>query len=169
MSRPTLVLTEWSKVGPRQAPLLGGLSLTGADRRLLERLAHTSLRVTELREGLEVAVGPHLGSVTLEALRIDLVPKLGLERVLEMAAYGLGLGELTLVSGAGDYRAGSRGLVELLGVALLRAVEEAVRGGLLEDYRTVEDWRDTPRGRVLAPRRPPGHRVICRYQELTLD
>lgn len=171
MSRapPLLEVTEWSRTGPEQAPLLRGLGLTAADRRLLAALAQrASLRVEELRRGLRVEVGPHVGSVSLSALRIDVRPKLDLGTVLAMAAYAFRLRDLALAGRGGRHPAAARGFVDLLGLALLEQARRLARGGLLQLYREREGDLAAPRGRIVAGRAAVG-RLRCRYAEPAAD
>ncbi len=168
-SPPCLEITEWSRTGPEQAPWLRNLTLTAADRRLLDALAaRSSLRVEELRHGLQVEVGPHVGSVSLSALRIDVRPKLALDAVLAMAAYGFRLRDLVLTEGGGRHPAATRGFVDLLGLALLSLTRRLARGGLLRLYREQDAELASPRGRIMAAWATPG-RLRCRYAEPAVD
>jgi len=96
-SRPTLHIREWSATTP-DTPLAGallpGVRLTDADRALIGELeGRTSLRFTELRSGLAVSVGPHIGTVTLTGLRIVIMPKLRIDHLMRMVAYAFDLSD----------------------------------------------------------------------------
>jgi hypothetical protein len=96
-SRPTLHIREWSATTP-DSPLAGallrGVRLTDADRALIGELeGRTSLRFTELRSGLAISVGPHIGTVTLTGLRIAIMPKLRIDHLMRMVAYAFDLSD----------------------------------------------------------------------------
>lgn len=173
---PTLQVREWSRTAPGlsgQEVLLRGLTLTEADRELLDELARrTSLRVEELRQGLLIEVGPHIGTVTLNGLRIVIMPKLRLDSLMRMVAYAFDLSDLALTHTRSDYTPASHGLLDLLGLSLLRTVERIARGGLLPRYRQMEEELGSPRGRIsmhhLATR--PGKACLrCTFDDLTAD
>lgn len=173
---PTLQIREWSRTAPGlsgQGRLLCGLTLTETDRQILDALArHTSLRVEELRRGLLIEVGPHIGTVTLSGLRIVIMPKLRLDRLMQMVAYAFDLSNLVLTRSRSDYLPAGSGFLDLLGLSLLQAVERIARGGLLSDYRQVEEELISPRGRIhmhhLATR-PGTVRLRCTFDDLTTD
>ncbi len=176
MSRPTLRIHEWSSLVPDSTgdgSLLAGVRLTAADRELLAEMeGRSTLRLTELRSGLAVSVGPHVGTVSLNALRIVIMPKIRIENLMRLVAYAFDLSDLTVTGTRTDYASADEGLIDLLGVALLQAVERIARGGLLPDYRSRVEDLATPRGRLdlrhiaTHPRRST---LRCRYDDLTVD
>ena len=173
---PTLRIREWSRVAPAdrgEGLLLRGLTLTAADRELLAGLARrTSLRVEELRQGLLIEIGPHIGTITLSGLRLIVLPKLRLDRLMQMIAYAFGLSELALTRPDSDYTPAGYGLIDLLGLALLQAVEYLARGGLLPCYQERQEELASPRGRIhmrYAAGRPAGTRLRCTFEQLTTD
>ena len=174
--RPTLRIREWSSLSPDSAgdgALLRGLTLTAADQELLAELeGRSSLRFTELRAGLAVSVGPHIGTVSLSSLRIVIMPKIRIDNLMRLVAYAFDLSDLTVTKTRTAYDTADEGLIDLLGVSLLRAVERIARGGLLPDYQTRNEDLATPRGRLdmrhigTHPRRAT---LRCTYDDLTVD
>ena len=175
-ARPTIRIREWSSLSPDSTgdgALLRGLTLTAADHELLAELeGRSSLRFTELRAGLAVSVGPHIGTVSLSSLRIVIMPKLRIDNLMRLVAYAFDLSDLTVTKTRTAYDTADEGLIDLLGVSLLRAVERIARGGMLPDYQTRNEDLATPRGRLdmrhiaTHPRRAT---LRCTYDDLTLD
>lgn len=176
MHPPVLHIREWSSMSPEtpgDGALLRGVRLTDADRKLLGELeGRASLRFTELRSGLAIAVGPHVGSVSLSGLRIVIMPKLRIDNLMRMVAYAFDLSDLTVTETRTTYATAEHGLIDLLGRSLLRAVERIARGGLLPDYQSRDDDLATPRGRLdmrhiaTYPRRAT---LRCTYDDLMVD
>ena len=176
MNLPTLRIHEWSSVDPGSTDngaLLAGVRLSAADRELLAELdARSTLRITELRSGLAVSVGPHVGTVSLSGLRIVIMPKIRIDNLMRLVAYAFDLSDLTVSGTQTDYVSADEGLIDLLGVSLLRAVERIARGGLLPDYQSRSEDLATPRGRLdmrhiaTHPRRST---LRCNYDDLTVD
>lgn len=173
---PVLRVHEWSTTSPDtrvDGALLRGVRLTSADRELLRDLeSRTSLRHAELRTGLSFKVGPHIGSVSLSALRIVIVPKIGIENLMRMVAYAFDLSDLMVTETRTTYANAEVGLIDILGLSLLRAVERIARGGLLPNFESLEADLATPRGRLdlrhIATR--PRHATLrCSYDDLTFD
>jgi len=175
-TRPTLRIREWSSLSPDSTgdgALLRGLRLTAADQELLAELeGRSSLHFTELRSGLALSVGPHIGTVSLSSLRIVILPKIHLDNLMRLVAYAFELSDLTVTRTRTVFDTADEGLIDLLGVSLLRAVERIARGGLLPDYQTRNEDLATPRGRLdmrhiaTQPRRAT---LRCTYDDLTLD
>ncbi|NCA71733.1 MAG: hypothetical protein EOM91_16970 [Sphingobacteriia bacterium] len=176
MKAPTLQVSEWSSTTPDSpvaGALLRGLRLTDADRALIAELeGRASLRFTELHSGLAISVGPHIGTVSLTSLRIVIMPKLRIDHLMRMVAYAFDLSDLIVTQTRTSYAMAEHGLIDLLGVALLRAVEQLARGGLLPDYQSRSEDLATPRGR-LDLRHIATHArratLRCTYDDLTLD
>lgn len=167
---PVLTLREWSRATPEDTPLLRKRCLTDADRRVLAGLArHTSLRVVELRQGLLVEVGPHIGTVALSGIRIDILPKLRLDRVMALVTQAFTLDDLCLLPEVGEQTPAAQGFVDLLGLALLRGVRSLVRRGLTRRYQAREESLSCPQGRIDFRRRisaPRQAALPCRFQDL---
>ncbi|MFO1434200.1 MAG: hypothetical protein U1F76_29630 [Candidatus Competibacteraceae bacterium] len=147
--------------------------MTAADRESLGALRQcTSLRVEELRQGLLIEVGPHIGSLTLSGLRLIILPKLRLDTLMAMVAYAFDLSDLVLMDRPVDYDSTAHGLVDLLGFTLWRAVERIARGGLLSRYQERAEELSSPRGRIdmhAAAGRPRQPVLHCHFHELTTD
>ncbi len=169
---PVLRIREWSRIGPEDTSVLRNLSLNEADRRLLADLAgHSSLRVEELRRGLRIEIGPHIGSVSLSALRLVILPNLRLDRLMAMVAYAFELSDLVLIPGINRYTAADTGLVDLLGLALLHELRRLARGGLLCDYQETKAELASVRGRIDLRHAALGRRPLlrCTFAELSSD
>jgi len=140
---------------------------------MLVRLeSDSSLRVLELRQGLRVEIGPHIGSISLSGVRLVVRPKLGLKQVLRMVAYALELGDLVLADHPIGVDVGEHGLIDLLGIALLRAAERLARGGLLPIYLEHVDDLSSPRGRIdvrHAAIHPRTGKLRCTFDDFTTD
>ena len=175
-ARPVLQVREWSSTTPDMpggGSLLRDVSLSAADRELIAELeGRTSLRFTELRSGLAVSVGPHVGTVNLSSMRLVILPKLRIDNLMRMVAYAFDLSDLMVTEMRTTYESADHGLIDLLGVSLLRAVERIVRGGLLPTYQSRSEDLATPRGR-LDLRHIASHprRAIlrCTFDDLTVD
>ena len=174
--RPVLQVREWSSTTPDMpgsGSLLRDVRLSSADRELIAELeGRSSLRFTELRSGLSVSVGPHIGTVNLGSMRLVILPKLRIDNLMRMVAYAFDLSDLLVTEMRTTYESADHGLVDLLGVSLLRAVERIVRGGLLPTYQSRTEDLATPRGRLdlrhiaSHPRRAS---LRCTYDDLTVD
>ncbi|MBV5272247.1 MAG: hypothetical protein JZU52_00955 [Lamprocystis purpurea] len=175
-SRPTLHIREWSATTP-DSPLAGallrGVRLTDADRALIGELeGRASLQFTELRSGLAISVGPHIGTVNLTGLRIVIMPKLRIDHLMSMVAYAFDLSDLIVTETQTTYATSDQGLIDLLGLALLRAVERIARGGLLPEYESRHEALPTPRGRLDLRHIATHARLAtlrCTYDDLTTD
>lgn len=173
---PVLQIREWSTTTPDTpgvGALLRGLRLTEADRELLAELeGRASLRFTELRSGLSISVGPHIGTVSLSGLRLVIMPKIRIDNLMRMVAYAFDLSDLLVTETRTTYTAADHGLIDLLGLSLLRSVERIARGGLLPNYQARNEDLATPRGRLdmrhiaTHPRRAT---LRCTYDDLTVD
>lgn len=175
-SPPVLRVREWSTTTPDTpdaGALLRDVRLSVADRELIAELEErTSLRFTELRSGLSVSVGPHVGTVSLSSVRLVILPKLRLDNLMRMVAYAFELSDLLVTESRTTYESAEHGLVDLLGISLLRAVERIVRGGLLPTYQSRNEELPTLRGRLdlrHIATRPRRATLCCTYDDLTVD
>jgi 5-methylcytosine-specific restriction enzyme subunit McrC len=170
---PTLTIREWSHTTPADSPLLQDVKLSNADREFLDGLARcTSLRVEELRQGLAIEVGSHIGAVTLSGLRIVIQPKLRLDRLMALIAYAFDLAELKLGPMGDGYAASKGGFADMLGLSLLQTVKHIARRGLLPQYQYRAEELGSPRGRIdlrHTATKPPSTRLRCHFAELTTD
>jgi 5-methylcytosine-specific restriction enzyme subunit McrC len=173
---PSVQIGEWSTLTP-DSPVAGsvlrGVVLSAADRELLAELeGRASLRITELRTGLAISVGPHIGTVNLSCLRLVVMPKIRIDNLMRMVAYAFELSDLLVTDTRTTYAMAEHGLIDLLGLSLLRSVERIALGGLLPDYQTRSEDLATPRGRLdmrhisMHPRKAT---LRCCYDDLTVD
>jgi len=175
MNVPTIRLREWSAVQPDAAAgvTLRGLRLNAGDRRLLDELqAHTSLRVRELRQGLGVETGAHVGVVRLSQVRIVILPKLDIAHLMRLIACACDFSDLAFDQAPCDYAISDQGLSDWLGLALLHAGERIWRGGLLRRYQPCQAELSTPRGRIdlrQAATQPRRSTLYCEFETLTTD
>jgi 5-methylcytosine-specific restriction enzyme subunit McrC len=173
---PVLQVREWSNTTPDTSGigmLLRDVRLSATDRELIAELERrTSLRFTELRSGLSLSVGPHIGTVNLSSLRLVILPKLRLDNLMRMVAYAFDLSDLVITETRTTYESAEHGLIDLLGLSLLRAVQRIVRGGLLPTYQSRNEDLATPRGRLdlrHIATHPRLASVRCTYEDLTVD
>ncbi len=173
---PSVQIGEWSTITP-DSPVVGsvlrGALLSAADRELLAELeGRVSLRITELRTGLAISVGPHIGTVSLSCLRLVVMPKIRIDNLMRMVAYAFELSDLVVTETRSTYATAEHGLIDLLGLSLLRSVERIARGGLLPDYQSRCEDLATPRGRLdmrHISTHPRQATLRCRYDDLTVD
>lgn len=139
---------------------------------VVEALARrTSVRIEALPQGLRIAVGPHVGTVTLSQLRLVIEPKLRLDALMTMIAYAFELTDCALTPSYSRLLPAPTGLTDLLGVALLEALAHIRRQGLVQRYQDRHQALSSPRGRIVMGRSNERHgqRVLnCHFQELTL-
>jgi hypothetical protein len=115
---------------------------------------------------------PHIGTVTLTGLRIVILPKLRIDHLMRMVAYAFALSDLIVTETQTTYGTSDQGLIDLLGLALLRAVERIARGGLLPEYQSRHEDLPTPRGRMDLRHIATHARLAtlrCTYDDLTTD
>jgi 5-methylcytosine-specific restriction enzyme subunit McrC len=176
ISPPVLHVREWSSTtpdSPGAGAVLRDVRLSAADRALVGELeGRVSLRVTELRSGLSISVGPHIGTVNLSSMRLVILPKLRLDNLMRMVAYAFDLSDLLVTETRTTYGAAEHGLIDLLGVSLLRALEGIARGGLLPTYQSRSEDLATPRGRLdmrHIATHPHRAALRCNFDDLTVD
>ncbi|MDP3273836.1 MAG: hypothetical protein Q8Q09_01485 [Deltaproteobacteria bacterium] len=175
-SPPVLQIREWSRTTPacpHAGALLREARLSESDRALLATLERTaSIRFTELRSGLAVAVGSHIGTITLSALRVVIMPKIRIESLMRMVAYAFDLSDLVVRDTESTFAPADHGLMDLLGLSLLRAIDHIARGKILPKYEPHDEDLASPRGRIdmrhLATR-ARGPTLRCTLDELTRD
>lgn len=175
-SPPTLRVREWSKTTPDTptvGALLRGVRLSKMDLQLLEQLSGRSgIHFTELRAGLAISTSSYIGTINLSALRLVVMPKLRIDNLMQMVAYAFNLSDLVVTNTPTTYVTAEHGLIDLLGLSLLRAAERIARGGILPDYQHRHEDLATPRGRLdmrhiaTHPRRAT---LRCTYDDLTID
>jgi 5-methylcytosine-specific restriction enzyme subunit McrC len=176
----TVVMREWSKIDANTEPALRGRRLSVREAKMLAQLsARTSLRVEELRQGLSVRVGSHVGVVPLDGLQILILPKLAVGSLMRVIAYSVGLGALVqdTKTDAALSPEQTPGADFLMGLAALylHEVERVFRKGLVPSYVEESDTLVSIRGRVDLRRwqsQTPVARlrgVQCSFQSLSKD
>lgn len=173
---PILYMREWSTLTPESpgaGAVLRGIRLTAEDRAFIATLEQrSSLRFVELRDGLSISVGPHIGTVSLSGFRVVVMPKLRIDNLMRMVAYAFDLSDIAVSESLTSYRRSNAGLVDLLGLSLLREVERIARSGLLPNYEARHEDLATPRGRLdlrHAATHPRSATLRCTYHDLTVD
>jgi hypothetical protein len=155
---PVLQVREWSTTMPSTpsgGALLRDVRLSAADRKLIAELeGRASLRFTELRSGLSVSVGPHIGTVNLSSIRLVILPKLRLDNLMRMVAYAFDLSDLLVTETCTTYESAEHGLMDLLGVSLLRSRRAHRPGWAAADVPVAQRG---PR-HAARPPRPAPHR-----------
>lgn len=160
-----------------ETKVVDGVHLSRSDRALCagERLA-SRIGVRELAGGrLEVAAGPYVGVVRLDACEIRVLPKyLGTELdVLRMLEFAAGR-DLPALDVPRTVREGAPQLRDLVALLVTEECERLLAGGVRRDYTTVEDDLPAVRGRLLADRQLTRHhgrpdRLACRFDEHDTD
>lgn len=153
-----------------------GLELGADDRERLRGLRGGALEVDELRSGLRLRTHAQVGVVQLDAMRLEIVPKLagGITRVGQMIQWTLGVGHLDPLDFPADIDPEGRSLVDVIVALLVRRCEDVLRRGLVTEHREHDDLLPFVRGRFLADRqvlRRFGRldRLHCRFDERTAD
>ncbi|MBK7402850.1 MAG: hypothetical protein IPJ34_43150 [Myxococcales bacterium] len=146
---------------------------TAAARGLAEQLSTNQvLHVVELREGLEVEAGAHVGRIQLDDVAISIEPKVGTDELLSLFRYAYSLRDLRRFDSVA-FSTGSL-LQDLLADQLLAEATNLWRYGLARRYVDRRELLATPRGRLdmlaLARRWPvTDARLPCHYAERSTD
>ncbi len=170
---PLVCLSEWQSIH------LAGKALSDEDRHLVERLSNETdsrLGIDELRTGLRISARSWVGVVRFSSFELQVVPKLVGQHLdlLKLIDFATGLECLSRYPAVHTFEAEGTSLLDLIALLLAEACERLVRGGLLADYREVEDDLPVVRGRMLLDRqmrRRMGRidRLECRFDEQTTD
>jgi len=123
-----------------------GVDLSTAEVAALQRLAGATVVPSMSQPGsFDVSPGSTVGVLTVDERRIVLEPKVPIDRVLFLLSYALDPVRwqdlMTTYGTAPD-------LPEAMAAALASAVRDALRPGLLQGYRHVEETAQTVRGRI---------------------
>ena len=97
----SITLSEWETLTPANCPLLANRFLddTVECRRVVEALSHKRmLRLTELKQGLQISAFSHVGRVRVGDLSITVLPKLKSTSLLRLLRYVFGFRQLKLIS-----------------------------------------------------------------------
>ena len=169
-------MREWSTVKPSskgEGSKLWGVRLTERDHELLAELrGRSGMSFTELRDGLSITAKSYIGTVNLEHVRVVITPKIQIQNLMRLVAYAFDLSDLTLTDTSTSFAADEEGMIDLLGLSLLQAVERIARGGLLPNYQTQNEDLSTLRGRLdmrYLATHPRRSTLRCVYDDLTVD
>lgn len=149
-SLTSITLSEWEKQGPADCADLVSriLDATPSSRDLIERLkAGNLLKLTELRQGLEIQAFSHVGRLRIGDLSVTVQPKIRGTSLLGLLRYAYGLRRLNLLSDAA-HLVERGGFEDLLICQLNTEVQELVSRGLLRTYVRQEERLASPRGRI---------------------
>lgn len=152
-ARVAVRLSEWTRLGPGregQEGRLAGLSL-GDDphtRALAEALSRSGVvTITELRGGLAVETGSHVGRVVVGPLDLTILPKVAWVRWRTLFGFALRLRGLSRSDEAAT-PVGASSLHDLLVLELVAEVRDLLGRGLHREYVRHRADLATPRGRL---------------------
>ena len=146
----SISLSEWETRSPTTCHELAGLFLepSASSQRVADAL-NTSrrLRLTELKDGLEVSSFSHVGRVRIGELNITILPKLKAASLLRLLRYAYGFRRLELISDS-THLADQCGFEDLLISQLNAEAQELVSRGLQRAYVRKDERLASPRGRI---------------------
>lgn len=151
-----LQLSEWEPSGP--------LTLTSAQRRVLETRFEAVVRATGHGDEVTVRPGGVVGSVSVGGVPIVVRPKIPIDRVLFMTAYAA---DPFRWDEAWSAIAGVDDLEDGMAALFVEACRRTLQWGLLRSYRTVEADLPMVKGRVrwnVQARRPAPLPIASRFQ-----
>jgi 5-methylcytosine-specific restriction enzyme subunit McrC len=145
-----ITLTEWETVSPGNRHELADcfLDSTAESRRIADSLnASRMLRLTELKDGLEISATSFVGRVRIGDLSITVLPKLKPISLLRLLRYAYGFRRLELISDV-DQFVEQCGFEDLLVSQLNAEVQELLSRGLQKAYVQRFERLGSPRGRI---------------------
>ena len=164
-----ITLSEWER------RLVPSLTLTEEDRRLVDAISQSDdcrLSIDELVTGLLICARSWVGVVRFSSFKIQIVPKLagGHLGLVELIDFTSGLNCLVRHPAVRSFESAGSSLLDLIALLFVESCEALVRGGLLADYREVEDELPVLRGRLrvreqVLERFGRIDRLACRYDE----
>lgn len=170
---PIIRLSEW------KSRCIEGLTLGPEDRALAARICGPTSRqmqIDELRSGLRISARSWVGVVRFSSFELQIVPKLAGRNVglVKLIDFTSGLDCLRRFAAVQEFESKGNSLFDLIALLHAEACESIARGGLLADYREVEEDLPVVRGRLLVAQqylRRFGQvdRVECRYDEQVTD
>jgi 5-methylcytosine-specific restriction enzyme subunit McrC len=105
------------------------------------------LRLTELRQGIEISAFSHVGRVRIGDLSITVVPKLHSASFLRLLRYAFGFRGLKLMSDS-THLVEQCGFEDLLICQLNAEAQELISRGLQRTYVEKNEQLSSPRGRI---------------------
>ncbi|QDU09062.1 McrC family protein [Gimesia aquarii] len=146
----TITLSEWETLTPENYPALAGISfdLSIESRRVVNDLnSSQKLKLTELRDGIEISSFSHVGRIRVGQLQITILPKLKTSSLLRLLRYAFGFRRLNLISESAHLY-DRCGFEDLLISQLNAEAQELISRGLRKSYVRVDDRLASPRGRI---------------------
>jgi 5-methylcytosine-specific restriction enzyme subunit McrC len=144
-------LREWQTISPdtEEGECLSGLELSNESARELAKSLTSSgtLKIHELRNGIEISSRSHVGRLTLGNLCITIEPKIPGPHLLSLFRYAYDLRNLHLYLPTG-YKIGDSLFPDLLIAQLLTEVRELLSRGLCRRYEPTDEDLVCPRGRL---------------------
>ncbi|MBK8695355.1 MAG: hypothetical protein IPN17_24555 [Deltaproteobacteria bacterium] len=147
------------------------VELTPEEVRVLrESRAELKVLATGIAGRYDIETAQHVGTIVGSSLRVLIEPKISMSRALYLVGYAteaMRIGAVTQLGQDAD-------LLSAMQVLFAEALDRALYGGLVRDYRGHEEALVAPRGRIgieaLVTRRfgvfPP---VDCAFDEYTVD
>lgn len=145
-----ITLSEWETLSPENCPALAGLSFDHSigSRRVVDDLnSSQKLKLTELRDGIEISSFSHVGRIRIGQLQITVLPKLKTSSLLRLLRYAFGFRRLNLISES-THLYDRCGFEDLLISQLNAEAQELISRGLRKSYVRMDDRLDSPRGRI---------------------
>lgn len=174
---PELRLSEWDRVAASEegrGAVLRGLYLSDPMTvKVAKALSRGNrLRVSENRQGLVLESRQHVGVVQLGQVRVRITPKLQVDDLWHILAYGLGLRHPERNPPAGLSL--SADFADLLALLLVREADALLRSGMRRGYVNRSEWLAAPRGRPIltevASHSPLDRAALpCRYHHFETD
>ncbi|MEZ5943941.1 MAG: hypothetical protein R3C18_21300 [Planctomycetaceae bacterium] len=149
-SQVAVSLSEWETLSPETCEELSGFYLNGSEncRRAVANLNRSrQMRLTELKNGLEIASNSHVGRVRVGDLNITIHPKLKAASLLRLLRYAYGFRRLELFS-ISTQAVDQCGFEDLLVCQLNAEAQELVSRGLLRGYIPTREQLSSPRGQI---------------------
>ncbi len=148
---PTSVtLSEWETRSPDNCPALADLFFDQdpRTRRVVDTLnASQKLKLTELRDGIEISSFSHVGRVRIGQIQVTVLPKLKTSSLLRLLRYAFGFRRLKLISES-THLLDQCGFEDLLISQLNAEAHELIARGLQKNYIRLDDRLASPRGRI---------------------
>ena len=146
----SITLSEWETLSPTTCDELAGFFLESSpsSQRVADAL-NTSrmLRLTELKNGLEVSSLLTVGRVRVGNLNITILPKLKAASLLRLLRYAYGFRRLELISDS-THLVDQCGFEDLLISQLNAEAQELISRGLQRAYVRQDERLASPRGRI---------------------
>lgn len=146
----SVTLSEWETLTPIDCPKLAGKFFEDSVecRRVLDALNNSRmLRLTELKQGIEISAFSHVGRVRIGDLSITVLPKLKSASLLRLLRYAFGFRRLELISDS-THLVEQCGFEDLLISQLNAEAQELISRGLQRTYVRQDERLASPRGRI---------------------